>query len=226
MGSVGMDSAGNIAMGYSASSSSINPGIRYTGRLEGDALGTMQAEANIINGTGSQTTHARWGDYSSINIDPVDDCTFFYTTEYLTQTGVFNWHTRVARFKFASCGGGGNQPPVANFTFSCTLLSCSFTDTSTDDVGIATRAWNFGDGGTSNQTNPSHTYAAAGTYPVTLTVTDGGGLSDSETKNVTVSSGGGITLSTRGYKVRGIQHVDLTWTGAIGANVDVFRNKS
>jgi hypothetical protein len=103
MGSIAMDKVGDIAMGYSASSSSINPGIRYTGRAAGDPLNTMQAEATIVNGTGSQNQYSRWGDYSSIQADPVDDCTFWYTTEYLAANGSFNWHTRIASFKFPGC---------------------------------------------------------------------------------------------------------------------------
>ena len=103
MGSIAMDKAGDIAMGYSASSSSINPAIRYTGHAAADPLNSMQVEATIISGTGSQTQYARWGDYSSIQADPVDDCTFWYTTEYLAANGSFNWHTRIASFKFPGC---------------------------------------------------------------------------------------------------------------------------
>ncbi|MBK7665042.1 MAG: hypothetical protein IPJ21_16145 [Sterolibacteriaceae bacterium] len=104
MGSIGMDSAGNIAMGYSASSTGASPSIRYTGRVPTDTLGIMQSENTIIAGGGSQIGGlSRWGDYSSISIDPVDDCTFWYTTEYLHNSGVFNWSTRIATFKFPSC---------------------------------------------------------------------------------------------------------------------------
>jgi xanthomonalisin len=89
-------------------------------------------------------------------------------------------------------GGGGNQAPTASFTSSCSGLTCNFTDTSTDSDGtIASRSWNFGDGGTSTATNPSHTYAASGTYTVSLTVTDNGGLTGSTSRSVSVSSGGG-----------------------------------
>jgi hypothetical protein len=104
MGSIAMDKQGNIALGYSASSSSVFPGIRYTGRLASDPLGTMQTENIIQSGGGSQTgTLHRWGDYSAMTVDPVDDCTFWYTNEYLKTSGSFNWSTRIASFKFPGC---------------------------------------------------------------------------------------------------------------------------
>ena len=101
------DKQGNIALGYSASSGSVYPSIRYTGRLVTDALGTMQTENIIQAGGGSQTgTLHRWGDYSAMTVDPVDDCTFWYTTEYLKANGSFNWSTRIASFKFPGCQSG------------------------------------------------------------------------------------------------------------------------
>jgi hypothetical protein len=104
MGSIAMDKVGDIAVGYSASSSSVFPSVRYTGRLSTDTPGTLQAENIIQNGGGSQLPNlARWGDYSAISVDPVDDCTFFYTTEYLKSSGTFNWSTRIASFKFPGC---------------------------------------------------------------------------------------------------------------------------
>ena len=104
MGSIATDKQGNMALGYSASSGSTVPSIRYTGRLMTDALGTMQTENIIQAGGGSQTgTLHRWGDYSAMTVDPVDDCTFCYTTEYLKVSGSFNWSTRIASFKFPSC---------------------------------------------------------------------------------------------------------------------------
>ncbi len=104
MGSIAMDKVGDIALGYSVSSGSILPGIRYTGRVPTATLGQMQTENIIQNGGGSQTgSLSRWGDYSSISIDPTDDCTFWYTTEYLKSSGSFNWSTRIASFKFPGC---------------------------------------------------------------------------------------------------------------------------
>jgi Carboxypeptidase regulatory-like domain/Kelch motif/Galactose oxidase, central domain len=108
MGSAAMDHFGDIAVGFSASSSAINPQIRYAGRLRGDppnALG--QGEAHLFDGTGSQIdTFSRWGDYSDLTVDPNDDCTFWYTTEYYQVTSSFNWRTRIGNFKFPNCTTG------------------------------------------------------------------------------------------------------------------------
>jgi hypothetical protein len=118
MGSIGMDARGNIAVGYSTSSSSVFPSIAYTGRLAGDPLGTLQTENLIVGGSGSQIPQTgqmganRWGDYSGITIDPVDDCTFWYTNEYLKTNGVFNWSTRVASFKFPDCARANAIIPI------------------------------------------------------------------------------------------------------------------
>jgi hypothetical protein len=104
MGSIGMDKVGDIAVGYSASSSSVFPSVRFTGRVPTDPAGTLEAENPIKAGAGSQLhSLARWGDYSAISIDPVDDCTFFYTNEYLKASGTFNWSTQIASFKFPGC---------------------------------------------------------------------------------------------------------------------------
>jgi hypothetical protein len=105
MGSIAMDKVGNMAMGYSVSSSSMFPGIRYVGRESTDTLGTMPSgEYTIINGGGYSSSN-RWGDYSSMNVDPVDDCTFWYTMEY--PTAAHTWNTRIARFAFDSCTNPG-----------------------------------------------------------------------------------------------------------------------
>jgi hypothetical protein len=104
MGSIAMDTTGNIALGFSISSSSMFPSIRYTGRLNGDPLGVMTiAEKGIINGNGSQTSASggRWGDYSALNADPVEIGKFWYTQEYYASTSGWNWKTRVASFSFA-----------------------------------------------------------------------------------------------------------------------------
>jgi hypothetical protein len=110
MGSIAMDHAGNMALGYSVVNGvDVFPGIRYTGRLAGDAPGQMTlGEATIIDGTGVQrTTNSRWGDYTSMNVDPTDDCTFWYVNEYYTLAGQLSstagWQTRIGSFKLPGC---------------------------------------------------------------------------------------------------------------------------
>src|SRR5207249_519966 len=119
-GSMAMDKIGNIALGYNISSRTLHAGIRYTSRAPNDPLGTLGSEVILQSGTGTQRCRLangacdpfcqlpggqcdslnRWGDYSSITIDPTDDCTFWYTTEYLkSPDGAFRWHTRIGSFK-------------------------------------------------------------------------------------------------------------------------------
>jgi hypothetical protein len=110
MGSAAMDKVGNIALGYSVVNGvDVYPGIRYTGRTYNAPLGQMNlAEGTIINGTGVQlTTNSRWGDYTSLNLDPVDNCTFWYVNEYYTAEGqassLAGWQTRIASFRLPGC---------------------------------------------------------------------------------------------------------------------------
>ena len=192
MGSAAMDHVGNLAVGYSVSSTAINPGIRFTGRAPADPLGTLGTELAIQDGTGSQLANLnRWGDYSSISVDPVDDCTFWYTTEYLKTSGTFNWSTRIANFKFAGCG----QP---DFALTATPASqsvvagngTSYTATVTPSSGYsgtvtfsvsglpagATGTFTPGSVTTSGSSTlgiTTTTAVAAGTYPLTITGTDG-----------------------------------------------------
>ena len=105
-GSIGMDKAGNIALGYRVASSDTAPGIRYSGRERTDPPGRMRAEHIVFNGAGvepraglvSARLHA-----GALTLDPVDGCTFWYTQQYLPSTGPANWRTRVASFAFESC---------------------------------------------------------------------------------------------------------------------------
>ena len=104
MGSIAQDKFGNVAVGYTASSSSVFPSVRFASRSAGDAAGTLGSETVLAAGAGSQTGGlTRWGDYSHTSIDPVDDCTFWHTNEYLSQTGSFNWNTRISSFKLPGC---------------------------------------------------------------------------------------------------------------------------
>jgi len=105
MGSVAMNSKGDIGLGYSVSSTTTHPSIRFTGRLAEDPSGQMTfSEGEIISGSGYQTSSSgRWGDYSMMAVDPVDDCTFWYTQEYYDVVGVAPWQTRIASFKLREC---------------------------------------------------------------------------------------------------------------------------
>jgi hypothetical protein len=119
MGSVAMDKIGDLALGYSFSSGAVYPGVAFAGRVPSDPAGALEAETVIMNGSGSQTgTLSRWGDYSAMTVDPVDDCTFWYTQEYLVTNGTWNWNTRITNFKFPGCASGnyiGFYPGTLNF---------------------------------------------------------------------------------------------------------------
>jgi len=144
MGSVAMDASGNIGLGYSASTNTMYPAIRYTGRLAGDPLGTLsQGEGTLFAGTGAQTHSAsRWGDYSSLSVDPVDGCTFWYTNEYVQTTGTSPWRTRIGSFQLPGCAGGGSPtatptntavPPTAtNTSMPPTATNTSVPPTATN----------------------------------------------------------------------------------------------
>lgn len=104
MASAAMDKTGGIAIGYNISSSTIVPSIRYAYRGPSDPLGTMGNETSILVGSGSQTgTLTRWGDYSTISVDPVDGCTMVFTTQFQPANGSFNWSTFIHSFKLSTC---------------------------------------------------------------------------------------------------------------------------
>ena len=107
MGSVAMDKQGNIALGMSASSTTLKPSVWYTGRVPGDPLGKMEAPVIAEKGTAVQVGLTRWGDYSSMSVDPVDDCTFWYSQMYYNKknggSGSTDWTTRIVAFKFNHC---------------------------------------------------------------------------------------------------------------------------
>lgn len=124
-------------------------------------------------------------------------------------------------------GGTQNQPPTASFTYDCTDLTCDFDGSgSSDDSGIISYSWDFGDGKSSAGVTISHTYAAGGTWTVTLTVTDDSAATGTEVQDVTVTEPGAFSLSAVGYKFRGRHAVDLTWSGATSDDVDVYRDGS
>ena len=116
MGGIAMDRSGNMALGYNVSNSSTYPGIRYVGRLSSDTTGTMpQGEHTIVNGSASNGSN-RYGDYAAMSIDPSDDCTFWFTSQWNASS---SWSTRIAKFKFDQCG---SPPPPTGRKFFVPLV--------------------------------------------------------------------------------------------------------
>ncbi len=124
MPSLAVDNDGNMLIGYSASSSAIKPAIRYAGRLAGDPLSTLpQTETTLIAGGGTQvgncgsSTCTRWGDYSAMSLDPIDGCTFWYTSQYYAADGL-NYNTRIGSIAFPSCTAVGTGTVQGTVTTS------------------------------------------------------------------------------------------------------------
>jgi len=186
MPSIAMNAAGDIGIGYMLASTNTFVSTAAAGQsAAASGSGLLDSgETVCAAGSGVQTGVNRSGDYSATSVDPVGD-TFWHTNEVFTTTGNYQWNTYVCEFD-VSGGAGGNSPPKASFSYGCTGLGCGFTDTSTDDGTIQSWSWDFGDGNTSTAQNPSHSYAAGGSYTVSLTVTDDGGATGSASQVVTV----------------------------------------
>jgi hypothetical protein len=184
MPSVAIDRAGNMAIGYSATSASLMPAIRYAGRLAADAPNTItQTEASLIAGTGTQTgncggTCERWGDYSTMTLDP-DGCTFWYTNEYYQTTGL-NSRTRIGAFAFASC------VPAGLGTLQGTVKTASAAPIAGAIVALGSRTTT-----TDSSGNYSFTDLPAGTYP--SAAASAAGYTTSIVTGIIVSSGGTTT---------------------------------
>jgi len=206
MGSIAMNGVGDIALGYSVSSTTINPQIRYTGRHSADPLGTMTVtEATIFAGAGSQTGTNRWGDYSQMSVDPVDDNTFWFVQEYIPANGSFNWRTRIASFNL---GGGGTDLTITpvNRSVPSTAGNTTFTVTSTNIN------WSASDDANWLTLNPTN--GGNGTTMLTATYTENTGAQRVGT--ITVSGGGinrMVTVTQAGPPPAGGV---LVWEGALG----------
>ena len=178
MGSTALNYAGSQAVGYSVSSGTVFPSIRYAGRLASDPAGSLaQGEATLIAGGGVQTSGtSRWGDYSDMTVDPVDDCSFWYTQEYYAVSAGAAWHTRIGKFQFGPC------PARPTGTLSGTVTSAG---NGAPITGAAISA-----NGYFQQTDGSGNYAVnpigAASYNVTATAT---GYLPSTASGVTVTTG-------------------------------------
>lgn len=208
MGSIAMDGAGNIALGFSLSSRvpETYPSIVYVGRQATDPLGTLpQAETILWPGNGAQEhSSGRWGDYSAMAIDPTDDCTFWYTSEYYPSTDLItgaNWRTRIGSFRFASCASTTDNPPSVGITSPASGATVTGTITvtasATDDQGVTQVAF-FADGvsigvdtdGSNGWSSSWNTTSASnGGHTLTATATDTAGQTGTSSIPVTVANG-------------------------------------
>jgi hypothetical protein len=165
MGSIAMDKMGNIAVGYSTSSATSRPSIKFAGRESTDPLNSLSTETNLHDGTGSQTTGlSRWGDYSSMTLDPVDECTFWFTSEYLQTNGTFNWSTRIGSFKFSSCGASATP----DFSLGATPSSGTVTQGGSANYTVTVTPTNGYNQSGSYTTGPLPEEVMAGFSPATF----------------------------------------------------------
>jgi subtilisin family serine protease len=212
------------------------PGVGIT-----SSINTSDTATDVYSGTSMSSPHTAGVAALYLEANPSASAVTVFQAVYeaTTKNIVTNSSTDNNHLLYSMAWSGGgeppppveNEPPAVSFTYSCTDLSCKFTDTSTDADGeVVAWSWAFGDGASSTVQHPTHAYAAAGTYTVSLTVTDDDGAEASTTQNVTVSEAppppDGITLTATSYKIRGVVQVDLAWTGATSEQVDIFRNDS
>jgi hypothetical protein len=162
MGAISMDGDGNIALGYNASSSSVNPSLRYTGRLAADPLGVMtQAETTLVAGSAANASN-RYGDYAAMSVDPADDCTFWFTGQYNPAS---QWATRIGSFSFDSCGGPVCTPqPIADAGPDQTI--CLGDSASLGTASLAGHSYSWAPGG---QTSAQITVSPSSNTTYTLT---------------------------------------------------------
>jgi hypothetical protein len=238
MGSIAMDKVGNIGLGYSASSSSIHPQIRVTGRLAGDATGTMtQGESTIVSGAGSQTgSLSRWGDYSSMVVDPADGCTFWYAQEYIPSNGSFNWRTHLNSFTLPGCAtqagndfslsvspttgtvtaGGSTTATVGTTLTSGTAESVSFSASGLPTGATASFSpASVTAGGSSTMTLSTSASTPAGSYSVTVTGT-AASATHSTTFTLTVNGTGGCASPGQKIANPGFESGNTPWTATAG----------
>lgn len=158
MGSAALDASGDLAVGYSVSSGTVYPGVSAAGRLATDAANTLQAEIALAVGAGSQTGGNRWGDYSAMQVDPVDGCTFWYTQMWYQTSSAAGWQTQISSFRFPEC----TSPDEG--TLTGTVYNAATTDPVAGAYVLA--------GGYSTVTGPDGVYTlhvTPGSYDMTVT---------------------------------------------------------
>ena len=187
MGSMAQDNQGNLALGFSQASTTQRANIMIAGRTNNVTnSGTLnEGEAVFFAAAGSQSsTGGRWGDYSAMNIDPVDDCTFWYTQEYYAATSTTGWSTRVGRFVFPTC------TPAPKATIQGTITNCA----TAAPVDLASVAATGGYGRVTGATGTYTMTVAPGTYTVTGSK-PAQGYSTASQSGVVVTNGGTATVN-------------------------------
>lgn len=176
LGSAAMNGNGDIGLGYSVSSTSVFPSIRFAGRLAADPLGTLTTtEATLQAGAGTQSDpQARWGDYSMLAVDPTDGCTFWYTNEYMATSGDAPWLTRIAEVRLPGCGGGGDLTPPAVSSFAPTTTSPTNAATISYGLGFSESVTGLASGdftrtGTATGCGSPTPSGSGASYTVTIT---------------------------------------------------------
>lgn len=212
MGSIAMDGAGDMALGYSAGSASVYPSMMFTGRLQGDPAGAMTVtEGTIQAGGGAQTGYNRWGDYTRMAVDPVDDCTFWYVGEYYSANSASQWQTRIGSFKLSGCTATpdfslsvspSSQTTLQGGTTAGYTLTINGTNGFASSVGLSVSGLPS-DATASFVPNPATTTSTmtiatasttpVGSYPLTITGTSGS-LTHTATATLVVDPAGDFTL--------------------------------
>jgi hypothetical protein len=212
MPSMAMDQNQDIAVGYSKSSGNAGdyPSLLYAGRVPGDAAGTLENEVILQQGEGSQSSggYDRWGDYTSMTVDPTDDCTFWFTEEYLQATGQnsgFNWSTAIGSFTFPGCGSGENP----NFNLGTNPNSVTIFQGGSGTSTITVTPYNGFDGSVQLSASglPNGVTAAFMPNPTTTTST------------LTLSATGSATLGTATVTITGVSG-SLTRTAYVSLTVE------
>lgn len=216
MPSAAVDNSGDLAVGYNVSSTSTYPSIRYAGRLASDPPGSLaQGEKPLVSGTGAQrSTGSRWGDYSMLAVDPADECTFWYTTEYYTlasQTASpVGWLTRIGAFRFAAC-----TPPPANGILRGVVTDCG-TGLPVQDVAVLTTN---GFAGTTDATGSYSIGLPAGTYTLGTAKL---GYDSASASGLLVTAGGTTTQNLCVNPVPDLAFASVVVSGGNGNGVIEF----
>lgn len=189
MGAIAMDGSGNIALGYSKTDTAapgVFPSLGVTGRLATDTTGTMGPETTIASGVQAQSGSGRWGDYAALGVDPADDCTFWFTSEYMPGG---SWGTRVTSFVIQECLFGFILSPSP-----ASIDVCAETDPDPEFIIDVTSV-----GGWSDTVTLSATELPPGTTP---SFTNNGSLPDFSS-TFTVAGIDGSTTGSYGITVTG-----------------------